>query len=310
MKPGQKPYRNLILLLSRRCRLHCPECNIQPELDNGQVLTPDTLKKIITCATRQTVRGGIIWTGGEPFDSADELFFGLQLAQDQGFFSEILTSGSWHTQADAILNRLSPFRNRLNIRLSLDGAHQLQLDWNCQKNLIERILEGGFTLNFTLRSNDPYTIVDPMIMQNEIEEIFRRIAPGQSPSSHLFHTMPHMTPPREGQIRSVFEKSPQPQYRCRLALKDLVIAWDGLRYACCGLFMEKDNKRYSLEHEDNRTVFRLLRRIGPLALARKMGMALPDQETLYTHGPCPLCRFLWKEEYARLTAQGMTVPKV
>lgn len=293
-------YRNLIFLLTRSCTLSCPECNIKPQLDDGASISPAFLERWISPSNRQRIRAGIIWSGGEPLLKLDSLVYGLHLARENGFRSEILTGGAWPLDADTILNSLAKFRSELNLRLSIDGPHFNQIGPTRIKELCTAILEGGFKLGFTYRQPDPFAPVGLQELKIELLEIFRRHAPEQLSAAHFIHHLPHM-PDEDCRICPPGPPAPAGPPKCKLAEKDLVLAWDERRYACCGLFVSADNRALSLDTEPNQRIFALLRQQGPLALAERLKIALPVNLCADSASPCTLCRYLWKNHPQQLT---------
>jgi len=284
--------------------LRCPECNVHPELDNGELLSDSSLEKNITPISRKQIKGGIIWTGGEPFETPDLLLHGLHLASSYGFFSEILTGGLWHRNADSMLKSLVPYRDFINIRISLDGPHLAMIGSEPILNLCTEIMKRGFRLSFTVRTGDPYSSPELAALKNDLAVLQGRLTPERIPTAHLWHQIPHMTAPAES------PSSPKdssggisPSRKCRLAGKDRVIAWDGHLYACCGLFLFPDNYRLSLDFGSNREIFEQLRLLGPKEIARRLKIPLPNCSESSESTPCPLCQYLWKHHSTRLRTE-------
>lgn len=293
--------RNLIFLLSRRCSLGCPDCNIHPELDDGAIMSPETLEENIGPKARNQIGGGIIWTGGEPFETPEILLQGLRLAASRGFQSEILTGAHWTIGIDSILRALEPFRDSMNLRVSVDGAHLSRIGPDRVLELCTRIMERKFRVSFTIRSHDPFSGPELTGLLQQLTRLVQRLDPKRAAAPHLWHQIPHMKAPAPLQkIRHEPLLKPSASRRCRLALVDRVIAWDGLSYACCGLFLFRDNSGLSLSHKSNRAVFEELRRIGPAGVARRLGLRLPDSFPDDGSSPCTLCQILWKNHSALL----------
>lgn len=312
MSDSPQTARNLIILLTRTCPLSCPECNIHPQTTKtGHTLNPKILKTLITPALRQQVKGGVIWSGGEPFCALPELVSGLEAASAAGFHSEILTAGTWLSEIDTILPRLNPFKERINLRISLDGPHLRQMCQNDLLQLIERTIQAGIKLGFTLRSQDPYLTPE---LEQQRQAVFDRIQvlyPDFFARPHVIHLMPHIPQPlpQAGGAMGPLEKT---LYKpCKLAEKDRVIAWDGYRYACCGLFFPGENQGHALgpavpaygdaadPERSTEILFAWLRKVGPLQLARHLGLSLPDL-SLASLPVCSQCRFLFHHHRHRL----------
>jgi len=295
-----KPYRNLIILLTRRCPLRCPDCNIHPELGSAETIEKKQLTAFFSAITKKIIHGGVIWTGGEPFSALPELLFGLKLAQTHQMMSEILTSGSWYPDADQFLELLGPFKTGLNIRLSIDGAHLSQIKWQDIEVLCFTILKKGFKLSFTLRANDPYRLNPGGDLKKKLLDILARFDPTLIATPHLFHIIPHMPVASNLLVSTIAQTVQVKPPVCKLAQKDLVIGWDGRPYACCGLFLFDDNRSCSLDLPVNRLIFDQLRHIGPHRLAQQVGIPLPNLSKAPLNTPCYLCQYLWKNHIDQL----------
>jgi hypothetical protein len=313
-----QPARNLIVLLTRTCPLRCQDCNIHPDGPDGPTLSPKILETLFTPSLRQRVKGGVIWSGGEPLSAFPELCLGLDLAHRLGFHGEILTAGAWLKDSETILEALQPYRTRLNLRISLDGPHLRQVPLEDLLRLVELILGSGLKLGFTLRPADPHLTAELDEHRQAVFDRVRALDPDFFRRPHAIHQLPHMPDlPYEASSASGWAPGSGHDAVCSLAEKDRVVAWDGHVYACCGLFFPGDNRGHSLGsitasdaplepvHPGNPLLYALLRSLGPARLARSLGLPLPPGQPAATP-VCSLCRHLIRHHLPRILAQPRT----
>jgi organic radical activating enzyme len=279
----------------------CKSCNVNAVPKGGEFLSAGVIDDIFK-SSEELIPDFIIITGGEPFNSYEELIMILQKSKKMNRKSEVLSSGSWYGSHPELLKKLS--MSSCSLRISLDIEHQQRVPFNLILELIESALLLDIEVNFTLRKAAGIS-ADPEKYKLEILDKFPVL---KKDLSRRFHVIPHFEiKPLVGGCTAEFIGK-RWQKSCPQILKDLVIGWDGRIYPCCGIFQRKDYRLFGLElseglgFESIRRAFlknrdlKVLYEDGPAGLLTSKISAQTRLQWGKIIQPCDLCFAIWYNE--------------
>ena len=295
-------YQNVILFLNRRCTVGCPSCNVSAAAGRSLELSPGWLEGFFGRVGDLNFAGYVTWTGGEPFLSFESLRTGLLAANNLGFKSEILTSGTWFRDHPALLDEIAAVGD-VSIRISVDAEHQRSVGVKELVRLLEHAEALGLEANLTLREipGDDGAVERTIEM---LQQALPQFVEKKRQQSRFFHTIPHMPvlDPRQPakDVQPLNPKAVKWKKPCTLAFRDLVVGEDGLVYPCCGVIGLKNRQLFALGDplilpwkellrlRDRHPLLSRLRNQGPYRMAKDKGLE-PDQWGIHFATPCHLC---------------------
>lgn len=311
------PYKGIIIFLNRRCSVGCSSCNVAAHPLNSEGLSPDWISKFFPLLKTYSIPRYITWTGGEPFLSPETLIKGVQLASQEGYHSEILTSGIWHHQFPNLLHAFLGIKN-ISIRISLDAEHQDKIPVSHIIELIGNALELNIEIAFTIR-RIPNTRDPVLTTLGEIQKAFPHYFHLNSTRSRWIHFIPHIPMPFDNSLsptshkdvsnyneKRIFTKpTPKQKQRkpCQMVYRDFVIGEDGLLYPCCGFFSLPNEIRKKIAYGNplNETfraimksmgenpILKFIKEKGPYQLGIKESFPIEELESLCHNNMCSLC---------------------
>lgn len=292
----------------------CATCDAGARPGNGSQLSREWLDAFFNRIDTGLFSGYITWTGGEPFLSFESLCYGINLAREAGYRSEILTSGIWYNTHPGYLKRLKRIagtKGCVSLRISLDAEHQEKVPMSVVTGLVRAAVEINLQVNFTLREipgreGEVKTYMDEIFGQ--LPEYCRQ----NSSRSRWLHYIPHIPLP-DSLASAEPESTPIPQHphkyrqRCKIIFRDLVIGDDGQVYPCCGFFSLPEETCSGLVLGDplrlswselavlrERSLFQTLKEYGPYGICKKMNLIPENWASAPFHNQCQLCLELVK----------------
>lgn len=276
-------FQNLIIFLNNSCPVSCRTCNVSTVPGKGDHLNLKKLDLLFKKINNVDIDKFIIWTGGEPFISFENLKSGIEKGGKGGFRSEILTSGTWFREKGYDLEELKD-AGEFSLRISIDAEHKRVVSEDILFGLIRNCIELDIEVNFTVRDIPG----SPDIFKNlseKIESLFPAYYKKKVSDSRWVHRIPHTPVSKNDPYKDFFEKGgPIPGGRCNTVFRDLVVGWDGDLYPCCGLFSIPRYKGFSygtikdinISALSNRiykkNIFSKIAESGPFGLCRDLGL--------------------------------------
>ncbi|MEN8153287.1 MAG: radical SAM protein [Acidobacteriota bacterium] len=281
------PFQNLIIFLNNSCPVSCRTCNISAVPGKGDHLSLEMIGLLFKKIKNVEINKFIIWTGGEPFLSFKNLKSGIKTGEDNGFSSEILTSGIWFRDNEDFPEELKDAGN-FSLRVSIDVEHEKVVKENVLTGLIEKCIKLGIDVNFTVRDIPG----EPDVFKN-LSKVLRKDFPdyyrGKISDSRWVHRIPHTPVCKDDPYRDFFvKKGGVPEGRCKAVFRDLVAGWDGNLYPCCGLFSIPRHRDFSIGNIEEidftniskilngENIFSKIAESGPSGLCRNLGVE-PDK---------------------------------
>jgi MoaA/NifB/PqqE/SkfB family radical SAM enzyme len=288
----------------------CLSCNVSATPQKKRELSSGWLEVFFNKVRNIEFSNYVIWTGGEPFLSFKSLKKGIELADQAGYYSEILTSGFWFKENPEMLQDLSIFGD-FTLRISMDVEHQKKVPVAMILDLLGKALELGVDINFTVREipGHPFHLEDIL---RKVEKLYPLYYQQHVKQSRWLHFIPHI-PMGKRDAHSVVEKMDTIKIKrqkpvCKLGFKDLVIAEDGLLYPCCGLFNIKEFHRLAYgnpiredweiieKRQSTNSFFESLREAGPHKVYLDLAAGNKKSDWLDNCvSPCQVCILLFHD---------------
>lgn len=122
-------------LLSYKCNSACDHCFLYSSPSSKGTMTTDQIKTVLEEAEKLGSVEMIYWEGGEPFLFYSLLLEGINLANEMGFKSGIVSNGYWAASVKRAKEKLKPIV-RLGVSslsISCDEFHYDNIDYNSAK---------------------------------------------------------------------------------------------------------------------------------------------------------------------------------
>lgn len=270
-------YNNLIIFLTDRCRSGCSTCNVRAVPGNSGMLKIEDIDSFLS---DPDVSGSnkkyIIWTGGEPFENFSVLEYGIAMAGNKKFRSEILSSGYWFRDTPEMLTELVQ-KGNFSLRISIDSEHILFSGEDLLLDLTGECLKKNIELNFTVRDLPGDESASKIL--NSIKINYPDYTSVRMSDPRWIHHIPHV-PIDKNDPYSLPETSSLNNTGCKLVFRDLVVGWSGDVYPCCGLFSLPGFEKYStgnirnggrpeLQYKKVVELFRMIGEHGPSGIFQK-----------------------------------------
>jgi len=296
------------LILTERCNITCAHCWLSSGPDRHKSMRVEDALRYVEEAAELPKMEWISVTGGEPFLLYDEMLRIIRHASELGLKTECVTNCYWAVNQERAEERLNELVEAgLDvINISVDDFHQRFIPFERVENCYEAAKRLG--LKVVIQS------VYSRGSRLRLEEIIRRLGDG---SIRVLGPRPRGKPLYAIAIESGFipigrgAMIPREEWPlgsgpvegpCQVVLRDISISPDGRLLPCCsalgllpnasiGSLTEKKLGEL-LEEAMKMEVFRWLREIGPLGIAKRTGFNL-DSEGYVNR--CHLCYEVLRE---------------
>ena len=296
------------LILTERCNITCAHCWLSSGPDRHKSMRVEDALRYVEEAAELPKMEWISVTGGEPFLLYDEMLRIIRHASKLGLKTECVTNCYWAVNQERAEERLNELVEAgLDvINISVDDFHQRFIPFERVENCYEAAKRLG--LKVVIQS------VYSRGSRLRLDEIIRRLGEegirvlGPRPRGKPLYAIAMesgfipigrgaMIPREEWPLGSGPVEGP-----CQVVLRDISISPDGRLLPCCsalgllpnasiGSLTEKKLGEL-LEEAMKMEVFRWLREIGPLGIAKRTGFNL-DSEGYVNR--CHLCYEVLRE---------------
>ena len=296
------------LILTERCNITCAHCWLSSGPDRHKSMRVEDALRYVEEAAELPRMEWISVTGGEPFLLYDEMLRIIRHASELGLKTECVTNCYWAVNQERAEERLNELVEAgLDvINISVDDFHQRFIPFERVENCYEAAKRLG--LKVVIQS------VYSRGSRLRLDEIIRRLGEegirvlGPRPRGKPLYAIAiesgfipigrgAMIPREEWPLGSGPVEGP-----CQVVLRDISISPDGRLLPCCsalgllpnasiGSLTEKKLGEL-LEEAMKMEVFRWLREIGPLGIAKRTGFNL-DSEGYVNR--CHLCYEVLRE---------------
>ena len=296
------------LILTERCNITCAHCWLSSGPDRHKSMRVEDALRYVEEAAELPRMEWISITGGEPFLLYDEMLRIIRHASELGLKTECVTNCYWAVNQERAEERLNELVEAgLDvINISVDDFHQRFIPFERVENCYEAAKRLG--LKVVIQS------VYSRGSRLRLDEIIRRLGEegirvlGPRPRGKPLYAIAMesgfipigrgaMIPREEWPLGSGPVEGP-----CQAVLRDISISPDGRLLPCCsalgllpnasiGSLTEKKLGEL-LEEAMKMEVFRWLREIGPLGIAKRTGFNL-DSEGYVNR--CHLCYEVLRE---------------